>query len=114
MPYIEMKTTARLTDETCEHLKAAFGEAIALFPGKSERWLMVDLKGDEQIWLGGDNAEDSAILSVDLYGGADADAANKMTAAICEILSRELAIRPDRVYIKYSGFSLWGWNGANF
>lgn len=41
-------------------------------------------------------------------------ARNKMTAKICEILDKELGISGDKVYITYSGFKNWGWNGSNF
>ena len=44
MPYIDLKTTAKVTKEKEIALKAAFGKAIELIPGKSERWLMVGLR----------------------------------------------------------------------
>lgn len=37
-----------------------------------------------------------------------------MTAEVCNILENELGIPPDRIYVKYKGYSDWGWNGGNF
>ena len=37
MPYIELKTTAAVSENKAENLKAAFGKAIECFPGKTEK-----------------------------------------------------------------------------
>ena len=39
---------------------------------------------------------------------------NTMTGAITEILNTELGITPDHIYVSYSEFANWGWNGSNF
>ena len=114
MPYIELKTTASISPEKSKSLKAAFGKAIESFPGKSESWLMVNISGDEDMYFKGSNSADCAMVSVDLLGSVSSAASEKLTAALCSVLSNELSVSPDRVYVKYSGFSDWGWNGGNF
>ena len=37
-----------------------------------------------------------------------------MTAAVCELIEKECGIPSDRVYIKYTEYDKWGWNGSNF
>lgn len=114
MPYIDLKTTKSLTNENCEALKAAFGKAIEVFPGKTEAWLMVGIEGDKKLWFKGDASKDSAVVCVDLLGEVNSTASEKMTGVICEILENEIGVSPDRVYVKYTGFRQWGWNGGNF
>lgn len=114
MPYIELKTTAAVSESKAESLKAAFGKAIECFPGKTESWLMVNVEDSKKMWFKGDNSRDCAMVCVDLLGSVSSTASEKMTAKLCEVLSSELSISPDRVYVKYSGFSDWGWNGGNF
>ncbi len=114
MPYINLKTTKNLTKENCEALKADFGKAIEVFPGKTEAWLMVGIEGDKKLWFKGDASEESAIVEVDLLGQVNPTASEKMTAVICDILKKELGISSDRVYVKYTGYNHWGWNGQNF
>ncbi len=114
MPYINLKTTKSLSKENCQNLKAAFGKAIECFPGKSEAYLMVGIEDNVKLWFRGDDSSDSAILDVELLGAVNSQASAKMTAEICNILSEELGISPDRVYVKYTGYSDWGWNGTNF
>lgn len=114
MPYINLKTTKKLTEENCEKVKAAFGKAIECFPGKSEAYLMVGIEDGGKLWFRGDASQDSAIVDVELLGSVNASASEDMTVAICEILENELGISPDRIYVKYKGYTEWGWNKANF
>lgn len=114
MPYIGVKTTARVDDKTCERLKAALGKAIAVIPGKSEQWLMVEIDPECKIWFRGDASADSAMVKVAVLGALSYEDSEKMTAEVTKILSSELSIAPDRVYIAYSEHDKWGWNGSNF
>ncbi|MBR0510823.1 MAG: hypothetical protein IJJ85_11965 [Clostridia bacterium] len=114
MPYIKLATTAKVDDAKADALKTEFGKAIESFPGKTEQWLMVNIAPEQNMWFRGDNSADTAMVDVDLLGSISRGASEKMTAALCEILRAELGISPDRVYVKYTGFSDWGWNGGNF
>ena len=114
MPYIELKTTVSISPEKSQSLKAAFGKAIECFPGKTESWLMVNISGNQDMYFKGDNKTDCAMVSVDLLGKVSSSASEKMTSVLCGVLSEELSLAPDRIYVKYAGFSDWGWNGGNF
>jgi len=54
------------------------------------------------------------MVEIRIFGSADSEACNKMTAAVCEVFSEVLGIRGDRVYVSYSFHNEWGWNGENF
>ena len=114
MPYINLKTTTKVTEEKAEILKAKFGKAIESFQGKTEAWLMVGIEAEQKLWFKGDNSADSAIVDVDLLGAVSKDGSLKMTCAVCDILEEVLGISPSRVYVKYTGFADWGWNNTNF
>ena len=43
MPYFDIATTQKLTDASKKQLQQEMGRIIELVPGKSERWLMVQL-----------------------------------------------------------------------
>ena len=45
MPFIETKTTVKLTNQMEEKLKEAYGKDIEIIPGKSENWLMLNFVG---------------------------------------------------------------------
>jgi len=114
MPYIKLTTTAKVTDEKCAAIKTKFGKAIESFRGKNESWLMVAVDDEKRMWFRGDNSADSAMVDVELLGAVDPSDSEKMTSRVCALLSEELGIPSDRIYVKYTGYKDWGWNGSNF
>lgn len=114
MPFIDTKLNIRLTPEKETNLKEKLGRAIALFPGKSEYWLMLNFTDNCRMWFRGYNSFPIAMVEVQLFGSAEAAVTEKMTAEICRIFSEELNIQPDHVYINYSFSEMWGWNRENF
>ena len=53
MPFIELKTSVSISKEKEAELKSAFGEAIAIIPGKSEQWLMLNFCDEQRMWFKG-------------------------------------------------------------
>ena len=113
MPFIQTKTNVSISKEQELSHKAAYGKAIELIPGKSERWLMLDFADNERMWFVGDDAP-LAYLSVKLFGGASDSAYDALTAKLTETVSVELGVPASRIYIKYEEIDHWGWNGSNF
>ncbi len=114
MPYIDLKTNALITKTAEAGLSSFFAHALeSCFPGKTERWLMVNIEGNRAMYFGGKDTK-CAMVSVDILGEQKKSSYEKMTGMICDVLSSELKIDPDRIYIKYSEYDKWGWNGSNF
>lgn len=113
MPYISTKISLPLARETRERLSAAYGELISIFPGKTERWLMLSMEGNAAMYFDG-TPDPCAIVTISLFGKGSADAYDKMTAAVCALIAKECAIPKDRIYVKYEEVEHWGWNGINF
>ena len=113
MPYINTITNVKVTDEQANNIKSRFGKAIEVFPGKSEAWLMVGIKDDYKLYFRGSD-EPCAFVNVSIFGSLNSDSCQKMTALVCDILSEELPLSADRIYVKYDSSTDWGWNGSNF
>lgn len=113
MPFINVKTNASISQENELKIKSQLGEVIKLI-GKSESWLMINFEDRQKMYFRGDNSSNMAFVQVDLYGVANANAYNLMTGAITEILTKELGIDSDKIYVKYSEIKNWGFNGGNF
>ena len=114
MPYIEIKTNINLTKEQDEVIKSrAAGILAASFPGKTENWLMVNIEGGHEMYFAG---SDGACMMIDvaIFGKQSSDGYDKMTRDMCAFIDEEFGIAKDRVYIKYSEYTHWGWNGVNF
>lgn len=114
MPFIETKTSAKLTEAARETLKQRLGEAISLIPGKSETWLMLSFQDKQPMYFRGNADGDTAFIDVKIFGQADGAAYDALTAALCDIYHDVLALDKERIYIRYEEGAHWGWNGANF
>ena len=114
MPFIDTKLNIRLSKEKEAVLKEKLGEAIATFAGKSEYWLMLNFTDNSRMWFRGEKDFPMAMVEIRVFGSADSETCNKMTAAVCEVFAEVLGIRADRVYVSYSFHNEWGWNGENF
>lgn len=114
MPFISTKTNKKLTKDNEIALKEAFGKAIELLPGKTEKWLMLSFDGDCHMAFHGDMDSEMAYLTVSLVGSAANEAYDALTKELCRIMQDVLGIAPDMVYIKYEEIDHWGFNGFNF
>ena len=114
MPYINMKTSAKLDTGVTLELKKAFGEAISLIPGKTERWLMINIEGGCDMAFAGDFETDCAMLEVEIFGTAKNEAYDALTKALCALVSEKTSIPSDRIYVKYCEVGHWGMGGFNF
>ncbi len=114
MPYIDLKTTAALTEPQKLAVKTRLGKAVSLLK-KPESYLMIGFaKEGYDLFFAGNRLENGAYVSVSLYGKLNAADTNRMTAEICKILKEELAIPSDAVYVTYHGVDNWGFDGSNF
>ena len=113
MPFIDVKTNAKVSEDAKIQLKKELGEAITAIPGKSEAWLMVRINDSENMFFKGDGA-DCAMFDVSIYGTASASAYDDLTARICACAENCLGIPASRVYVKYAEIEHWGWNNMNF
>ena len=114
MPYIETKVSTVITPDKEKLLKEKFGAAIENFPGKTERWLMLNFEDNCRLWFMGNQDAPTAYVEVKLFGDVNPAGAEKMTRDVCAILKEVLQTPEDRIYVKYEGIGTWGWNGRNF
>ena len=113
MPFIDSKISGTVSEEKKEAIKSKFGQAISTL-NKSETYLMVGFEDNYDLYMAGQKLNKGAYVSVSLFGNAAASQYEAMTAKICDILSDELGIPGDKVYVTYHGVNDWGWNGRNF
>ncbi len=114
MPFIETKTSKEISLSAEAKMRNALGRAIEIFKGKSEEWLMLNFLGGARMAFRGETEPDSAIVSVELLGHASDSEYDAFTKAVTDIVSDALGVAPDRIYVKYTEYSHWGYNGENF
>ena len=54
------------------------------------------------------------MIDVSIFGSQLKKNYDKMTAAVTELVAKECAIPAARIYVKYTEYDKWGWNGSNF
>ena len=114
MPYIETKTTVKVSEAQEIRLKEKLGEAIALIPGKSEEWLMLNLFDGCRMAFRAEREPDIAMVEIDIFGTTTDEAYDDLTKRVCEIINEELGVPTDRIYVKYRECDRWGYDGFNF
>ena len=113
MPYIATKTNVKITADSEAKIRAALGKAIEAIRGKSEAWLMLSFDDEVRMAFKG-KTEPTAMIEVEIFGKASSAEYADLTARITNIISSELNIPADRIYIKYEEIETWGWAGENF
>ena len=113
MPFIDVKLSKKISDEQKEQLKSDLGKSISIMH-KPESYLMVGICDGYDLYFAGNKLENGAFVSVSAFGRVNPSDTDKMTASICEILSKRVAVKGQHVYVTYEGIENWGWNGSNF
>lgn len=108
MPFIKAKVSCPLSDEQENMLKSGMGQAIALVPGKSEEYLLLEFEDNSHLWLRGKSDAPVAYIEAAIFGNEGHDGYEAFTAAVTELFANVLHIRPDHIYIKYEDITAWG------
>ena len=111
MPYIRTSTNISIDDIKLSNIKSKMGEAIKLM-GKSEDWLMLEFNDNAKMYFKGNKDNPIAFLDVKVLGSVNNS--DEMTRELTNIISSELGIAQNNIYISYQGYSDWGYNGSNF
>lgn len=112
MPFINTNTNVEISKERELAIKARLGKAIELL-GKSEGWLMISFEDKCSMYFKGESTP-MAFVDISVFGKSTDSQCEKMTVEVCKIFGEELSIPADKIYVKYSGSSQWGWNNMNF
>lgn len=111
MPFINVKTNVNAAGKE-ENIKSELGSAITAVPGKSEGWLMVGIEDNYKLYFRGTD-EPAAMVEVSIFGNPSENSLETLTSHITGIITRNLGISSDRIYVCYTSTPNWGWNGSN-
>lgn len=108
MPLINVKTSASLSDDQVAKIVKEMGEAITLFPGKSESHLMVNVEPDSKLYFRGNDRKNTAFVDVAIFGSSTKEYCGLVTDRVCDILEDVAGVPSDRTYVKFEFNTLWG------
>lgn len=113
MPLLELRTNLPLSELHQATFSATFSAAAAELLDKSESYVMVIVEAGLNIRFAGTETP-AAMLTVKSLGLPNRT--NEYSAALCDLLAKELGLDPARIYIEFADppRSHWGWNGGTF
>ena len=114
MPFINVKTNAKLTSPQKEIIKRRLFDCIGIIPGKSDRYLMVAIDDGADMAFHRDSESNMAMVEVKIFGSSSKDAYQRLTTAICLILQDEEDVEGQNCYVKFEEVKYWGYNGFKF
>ncbi|HCA04943.1 MAG TPA: hypothetical protein DEO32_03485 [Ruminococcaceae bacterium] len=114
MPYINVKTNAKLSDEKKEAIGSRLSEVISILPGKSYHYLMTAVEDNVSMMFRRETIYNIAMVEVKIFGKSTRDAYEKLTAAICDIMRDEAGVDGKYCYVKFTEVEHWGYDGSLF
>lgn len=114
MPLLSIETNQSLDQSKIQAFLALASAKTAEILGKPESYVMVKLNSNPEMMFAG-NQQPLAYVELKSLGLPE-DRTADFSAALCELLSSQLDIPADRIYIEFKNGirHLWGWNGATF
>ena len=114
MPYLSIQTNASFDTAQSSDLIAKASKLVAEQLGKAERYVMVAMPAPIPMMFAG--ADDAAAFMELKSIGLNEEQTGSLSEALCTLLSDELSIAADRIYIEFADAprKMWGWNHSTF
>ena len=107
MPYVQVRTSISLTDKQITAMKDELSPAISLIPGKYEGTLMMEFIPDCHLYLGGDNTEPTAFVTVLTNNEIEEPLLRPYSEKLFTVISQVTEIPRQRIYIVHQGLPKW-------
>ena len=111
MPYIAINTSQKLSDVQKDKIKTELGRLITILPNKTEAVTMLDFSDARTFYKAGESV-DGAFIEIRLFRKSDFEPKKKFTEETFEMLSRELGLKKENMYLNFLEFDNWGSSGT--
>lgn len=114
MPFFKIETNQPMNADATQSILKKSSEFISEMLGKPEKYVMVSAEAGQQMLFGG-NDDPTAFVQLKSIG-LPVDKCTEFSGRICQFLSDELGIKPDRIFIDFADLerNMFGWNGKTF
>ena len=114
MPVLKIQTNLEIPPGQRDRLLQYASATVADILGKPERYVMVMLEPNPHMLFSGDT---SPLAYLELKSiGLPGDRTNDLSEALTSLITDQLAIPSDRIYIEFANAErhMWGWSGGTF
>tara|TARA_Y100001968_G_C19136750_1_gene609468 strand:+ start:226 stop:561 length:336 start_codon:yes stop_codon:yes gene_type:complete len=110
MPAINLRTS--VTFQKQDELLKTLSNELSSLTGKPETYVMTSLETGVAMSFGG-TLDPCCYVEVKSIGSLQPA---KMSESLCQIISSEMGIPLNRIYIEFADIEakFWGWNGSTF
>lgn len=114
MPFLKIQTNVITPEPKGASLIKRLSACVAEMLGKPEKYVMLSLEHNPDMLFAG-TSDPLAYLELKSIG-LPADRTKEFSARLCDLVSGELGIAVDRIYIEFADAerSMWGWNSGTF
>jgi phenylpyruvate tautomerase PptA (4-oxalocrotonate tautomerase family) len=114
MPYLKIQTNRPLDSAAENNLMQKASSAVADALGKPEKYVLIEISSGKPMLFAGSNAP-LAYLELKSIGLPESET-SRLSQTLCDMISQELGIQADRVYIEFANAErhMWGWNNGTF
>lgn len=114
MPYLLIQTNQEIDPGVQQALLKKASSLVAEELGKPETYVMVSMDPPRPMLFAGSD-EPTAYLELKSIG-LPTSATTQLSNALCKMVSENLSIDQNRVYIEFADAErhMWGWNGVTF
>jgi len=116
MPLIELDTSCEVAEASKKQaLVAGLSRLAAEGTGKPEQYVMSCVRDRVAMAMSG-SAAPCALVTVKAVGGLSKSVNQGLAGKITQMLQKELAIPPERVYVTFEELDAghWAWKGKTF
>jgi len=112
MPLLTLETNVSISETS--GLVKQLSQTVAETLGKPERYVMVSLRENHNMLFAG-SSDPLAYLELKSIGLPE-ERTTEISALLCTLVSGNLGISSDRIYIEFANAErhMWGWNKATF
>jgi phenylpyruvate tautomerase PptA (4-oxalocrotonate tautomerase family) len=112
MPFVKLNTNVEVADKPA--LLRSLSHVAVKETGKPENYVMVEINDRSDMLFAGQHTP-LAYLECKSIGLTEKQAKG-LSAAFCQLVSTQLNIAADRIYIEFSNApaAFWGYNGSTF
>jgi phenylpyruvate tautomerase len=114
MPYLKIQTNHAIDSNKAMDLIKTASRLVAEGLGKPERYVMVALEPPLAMVFAGSDAP-AVFMELKSLGLSDSQTPG-LSAQLCQLMSQELGVSGDRIYIEFQAppRKMWGWDSSTF
>ncbi len=114
MPFLNVKVSTELSEDTKEALQTELLDATSSSIGKPKNYIMMSIEDKASMYFAGKKMSKCAYVMVSLYGNSSYENYNTLCGKISAALEKHAGIPQNAIYVSFHPTDNFGFNGSLF